>query len=101
MTDAKNTCDADITDGIAPNSSFLRMCERNGMPRHELRLSVGYGLHAHANLASGWTNGKRVPVQSIGNYTVNVIDADHWQGSMAIMLRSTSSACRALSLNGV
>ena len=84
ITTVKDTRGADMGEDGQLDSSFLRACEGKNVPPHDLRLSVGCVCMLMRNMAPGWTNGKRVVVLSITNYSVRVVDAEHWQGVDAV-----------------
>jgi hypothetical protein len=60
----------------AVSDEFLRMCEKPGVPPHELKLSKGCVAMITRNMDGKFKNGRRVVVLSIGRRTVHVVDAE-------------------------
>jgi hypothetical protein len=59
---------------------FLSRLDSTSVPPHKLTVCVGAVCMLMRNLAPGWTNGKRVIIQSISpaGESVVVVDAEHW-----------------------
>jgi hypothetical protein len=59
---------------------FLAQLEATSVPPHKLRVCVGAVCMLMRNIAPGWTNGKRVVIQSTSplGESVVVVDAVHW-----------------------